>query len=1270
MTNLNEQQQKAVESNEKNIVVAASAGTGKTTVLVERVLRKILNENVDLNRMLILTFTEAAAENMKNRLEKALREEKEKNDADKVRIDEQLEQLQTANISTIDAFINKLVQKYSYNLGIDPEYKILNSDIAKQKLRNQAYDQVINNFSDETNQDRQLLFQLMTENNDDENLKKALFKFYEFLGSLEDKDSWIEKNDVSKEEFKQQYFGSIFDFIETNRVRIQKLSKYLDDYYVDRWEQIKPLLKATPQKVINQFIVYKPLLDKLSHADNFDEIKETLSSLDPSGISKISGFGNSTYKGIPVYLADVADEIVRMNKSFTEINKCLNRKKFDHVKFQQELESFNEHLLPLYEKMVSKIENTDYEGEEYGELDSKKLKNITDVKQDHSERLKKCREISEFFANESQSSENKLEMPTFTKKCFSNNLDTKDAFLANNLDILEDLSTKMPSDIEKILEQQIGLRTEFLNLYRDFVDCYEKIKQQQNVFEYSDLSKKALELLKEENSPAVSELQNRLDEIIIDEYQDTNRLQESIFQTIAGDKVKRFSVGDAKQSIYAFRQADYTVFLEKIKSADDKSLITLETNYRSRQPVIAEINKIFGNIMTEEKDGIDYQKERIAYGNGYEDYEALSDDEKLNPFEIVALEKGPDLTGSETQAKEIVNRIRQMMKEKKVYDRKKKSIRKMEYRDFAIISRSWTHSEDYLKALKMAGIPYKVSRSDQFLEKPEIRIAVSYLKALTNTRDDIAIVSLLHSPLYGLNERELAFMRTLQKGSFYGLVHKTLNEDDEKLADEAASFGLCGADFINSLAAKLEKFKHDFELLHSLAYTTKPSDLVSYMLGETDIVSVFQALPQGEARRANLNGLASYVRELEEDGITSLSEITDVLTSNKDGKLDEINENTDDNVVSFTTIHGSKGLEFPVVFLIETQSSGKSNNTGNVKFNRQNGMFFKELKVSDLGDGIKEYERDGKFLKLLNLNDEEELEKKRLLYVALTRTEQSLQILACNKENTGSYLSMIAQGEGIKTEFSPSDFPADSKNEAKNRQAETDPAFDGKEFVYAHQVENPSKLISPATDVKGNFSSSDEIEWSKHYAGEKEEQEQSVSADELGTAVHLIFERLNLAKVSEKDVQKEASDLCDQGFFSRAVLDVINEKFVKGIASLYQTNIGQKLCGSINVKREFPVNVLIKASQDEDDDFSIVHGIIDAMFFDEEENAWTLLDYKTDINLDGKKVKEEHYDGQIRLYAQALEAMGEKVSACFLYGVRHNDLFKISISEVKNDVQR
>lgn len=1262
MTNLNEQQQKAVESNEKNIVVAASAGTGKTTVLVERVLRKILNENVDLNRMLILTFTEAAAENMKNRLEKALREEKEKNDADKARIDEQLEQLQTANISTIDAFINKLVQKYSYNLGIDPEYKILNSDIAKQKLRNQAYDQVINNFSDETNQDRQLLFQLMTENNDDENLKKALFKFYEFLGSLEDKDSWIEKN--KKTDLKD----FLSAWLNQNRAVFEKLSKHLKLYNEEKWDFINKFVLKDGINVIKNFLILKPVIQTSSTARSFNEVIQEFKKVDTEKLAvlkksnNLKNFSkNCIYNGIPVYLDFDFSNIIKLFDVKSIFNKTnyMKPKKSITPTIKKSLENDKEILnagLDSYKSLIEKIEHDDGSviNEEYVNLNLDKLKSNVSI----FEKIKTY--MDEKLDNPGSVFADDVPKP-------KDIIDSRDDVIENCYDTVNQLFKFLSKINDETEKQQFSLKKAFFDLYEAFSKEYEKIKQQQNVFEYSDLSKKALELLKEENSPAVSELQNRLDEIIIDEYQDTNRLQESIFQTIAGDKVKRFSVGDAKQSIYAFRQADYTVFLEKIKSADDKSLITLETNYRSRQPVIAEINKIFGNIMTEENDGIDYQKEQIAYGNGYEDYESLSDDEKLNPFEIVALEKGPDLTGSETQAKEIVNRIRQMMKEKKVYDRKKKSIRKMEYRDFAIISRSWTHSEDYLKALKMAGIPYKVSRSDQFLEKPEIRIAVSYLKALTNTRDDIAIVSLLHSPLYGLNERELAFMRTLQKGSFYGLVHKTLKEDDEKLADEAAAFGLGGADFINSLAAKLEKFKHDFELLHSLAYTTKPSDLVSYMLGETDIVSVFQALPQGEARRANLNGLANYVRELEEDGITSLSEITDVLTSNKDGKLDEINENTDDNVVSFTTIHGSKGLEFPVVFLIETQSSGKSNNTDNVKFNRQDGMFFKELKVSDLGNGIKEYEIDGEFLKSLDLNDEEELEKKRLLYVALTRTEQSLQILACksDKNDKNSYLSMISQGEGIKTEFSPSDFPADSKNEAKNRQAETDPTFDGKEFVYAHQVENQSKLISPATDVKGNFSASDEIEWSKHYAGEKEEQEQIVSADELGTAVHLIFERLNLAKVSEKDVQKEAADLCDQGFFSRDVLDVINEKFVKGIASLYQTNVGQKLCRSTNVKREFPVNVLIKASQDEDDDFSIVHGIIDAMFFDEEENAWTLLDYKTDINLDGKKVKEEHYDGQLRLYAQALEAMGEKVSACFLYGVRHNDLFKIGISEVK-----
>lgn len=303
MTNLNEQQQKAVESNEKNIVVAASAGTAKTTVLVERVLRKILNKNVDLNRMLILTFTEAAAENMKNRLEKALREEKEKNDADKDRIDEQLEQLQTANISTIDAFINKLVQKYSYNLGIDPEYKILNSDIAKQKMRNQAYDQVINNFSDETNQDRQLLFQLMTENNADKNLKKALFKFYEFLGSLEDKDSWIEKN--KKTDLKD----FLSAWLNQNRAVFEKLSKHLKLYNEEKWDFINKFIVKDGINVIKNFLILKPVIQTASTARSFNEVIQEFKKVDTEKLAVIKSSTslknfskNCTYNGIPLYL--------------------------------------------------------------------------------------------------------------------------------------------------------------------------------------------------------------------------------------------------------------------------------------------------------------------------------------------------------------------------------------------------------------------------------------------------------------------------------------------------------------------------------------------------------------------------------------------------------------------------------------------------------------------------------------------------------------------------------------------------------------------------------------------------------------------------------------------------------------------------------------------------------------------------------------------------------------------------------------------------------
>lgn len=296
-------------------------------------------------------------------------------------------------------------------------------------------------------------------------------------------------------------------------------------------------------------------------------------------------------------------------------------------------------------------------------------------------------------------------------------------------------------------------------------------------------------------------------------------------------------------------------------------------------------------------------------------------------------------------------------------------------------------------------------------------IATSYLKALEDNRDDISLVALLRSPLYCVNERELAFLRTLQHGSFYGLIYRFRNEHEteegrSRLENAAEELGL-EIGFIETLNEKLDKFAEEFEMLSSLAYTTSPSDLVNFILSETDIVSVFSALPQGSGRRANLNGLAGYVRELEDSGMTSLSEVNEALES--DRNLDEVNENVDENVVTFTTIHGSKGLEFPVVFLSETQSSGNYNK--NPAVIRRDGLFFKSLKIEELEDGIKDYTTDNTLLKAACLNDEEEEEKKRLLYVAMTRAEQSLQVMAydARKGQTKSFLDLICAAKDTRS---------------------------------------------------------------------------------------------------------------------------------------------------------------------------------------------------------------------------------------------------------------
>lgn len=1259
MADLNEQQKLAVDSNERNIVVAASAGTGKTTVLVDRVMKKVLEGKADLDSLLILTFTKAAAQNMKDRLEAALRKrERTEEDADeRKRLLQQIDKLQTADISTIDSYINKLVRKYSYRLDIDPEYQILSSDIARNRLRDQVYDQVIEDFEAGEEKDRKLMFQLMTGNNQDENLKKALFGLYDFLGSIEDRDAWMKKAEENSLEER------IFSKIERNKEKFRELADHLELYGDDLEYNYK---SKTLTDIIRNFLLLKDVFRTASTATSFSEIEDKFKKVDKK-LLEVKSYGLKKFNdkdednGIPLYMMSCLKDVMNglTQSAIVGKNGYVNKaaRKYTAKKmadFSENLSTFRK-ALETYSKLIDaiKLHISEIPG------GSSKFAGFLETQQNNEQIFKK---LLQYLNNKPDHPESEFteEIPDFKKdNKLDNFIGKKDPVMAADYDAANSLYLILSVNPSDLFSQQQAVKNAFLDLYDRFSRAYEERKEELNLFEYSDLSKKVLELLKDDE--VAGEIGRGLKEIIVDECQDTNGLQNGIFERIseAGGNVTRFSVGDVKQSIYRFRQADYTVFNGMRRQADDE--ITLKSNYRSRRGIIDEINGLFENIMKKEDDegqGIDYFKEELEYSGMYEEYEKLPEEEKLTPYEEVFLTHASDMTGSETLAAEIISRIESIMKNKSVYDRRKKEIRPAKYSDFAVIVRSWSQSECYFKAFKNAGIPYRVSRSDSFLKKPEIMIATSYLKALEDNRDDISLVALLRSPLYCVNERELAFLRTLQHGSFYGLIYRFRNEHEteegrSRLENAAEELGL-EIGFIETLNEKLDKFAEEFEMLSSLAYTTSPSDLVNFILSETDIVSVFSALPQGSGRRANLNGLAGYVRELEDSGMTSLSEVNEALGS--DRNLDEVNENVDENVVTFTTIHGSKGLEFPVVFLSETQSSGNYNK--NPAVIRRDGLFFKSLRTEELEEGIRDYTTDNTLLKAAGLNDEEESEKKRLLYVAMTRAEQSLQVMAydAKKGQTKSFLDLICAAKGYeKPEFTAPGF--EKSEEAGNSVVPDDPAFDREKRSFKAA---DADLISPATAVKKLFSSTGSVTCrTMHYTGEKEEEDTRVSADALGTAVHLIFEKLDLGSANKAQVEKTAEELCRKGFFSEAVLDVIKDTFIDGIAALYRTKAGRELRQSEDVRREFPITVLVNAEPEEgSDDYTIVHGIIDAMYRNP-DGRWVLIDYKTDINLSCEKVLKENYDGQLRLYAKALEAMGEQVEACYLYGVRHHDLFKV-----------
>ncbi|WP_082405641.1 UvrD-helicase domain-containing protein [Limosilactobacillus equigenerosi] len=447
--------------------------------------------------------------------------------------------------------------------------------------------------------------------------------------------------------------------------------------------------------------------------------------------------------------------------------------------------------------------------------------------------------------------------------------------------------------IKEYKDEFIQNKKWLIKLYRQFKNQYQSIKDRYNLYDFGDLERIVYDLLNSDEHPKVkTELQQQYQQIIVDEYQDTNRLQDTIVTTIAGNQGKLFLVGDVKQSIYGFRNADHTVFVEKEQDYlkdNDAEVFHLTVNYRTRPTTIKAINGLFSHIMATDK--VNYQGQELTAGISIENRD-------LPAFEFnqVNHEKGADVTSVEATV--VVERVVKLLNEGQV-----------EPKDIAIISRSWSGREEYIKRLKQVGVPYKVTKSNGFLGKYEVMVALAYLKSLYDSTDKISLVAILHAPMYGLTERELAFLKVTVNKSFSLMSPDLIDENQApkfKITDEELSI----------LRNKLTKFNRDYQFLSKLADVLSASELLQHIFEYTDLLISMTAMPQGEERRANLYGLLDYLLDIEATMETSAQETMATLEAT--GELDEINQNVDENAVTYTTIHGSKGLEWPVVFVVNT----------------------------------------------------------------------------------------------------------------------------------------------------------------------------------------------------------------------------------------------------------------------------------------------------------------------------------------------------------------
>jgi len=876
------EQEQAIYEKGSNILVAAAAGSGKTAVLVERIINNIINENIDIDRLLVVTFTNAAASEMRERILSAIYKkiEESDNEQENEKLQKQITLLNKASICTIDSFCLDVIKNNFFELDISPNFRIADTaeiELLKQEVLEEMFEEKYEN-EDENFVN---LIHTYTTYKDDTPLKEIILKIYNQIQSNPFPEKWLEE--------------------KIEKFNIKDLSQ---DFSKTDWGQI--LLKDIEEEIIDCQSILKQELQKISRYDELEKYCQTI--------------------------ANDIDQLETLKVNLDSWDKAY---------------SINQNLEFVTWPRDSKIT-----------LEEKEL-----AKQARDNVKKKL-----------------------NKKT--------DKFLIFN-------SQEANQDIYDMYEKLNALKEIILEYGKKIA----KAKKEKNILDFNDIEHFALNILVQEKDGQIiqtetaKKYQEKYVEIAIDEYQDSNLIQEYILRSIS-NKSNIFMVGDVKQSIYKFRQARPDLFytkyntykLKQDKKENDDLKIQLFKNFRSRKNVLDFTNIIFENLMTEKPWEIEYNLEE--YLNLGADYKENGQDLKIeiHAIDLADIEEQETETPEEDEehiedieleARYVTQKIQELMQSNfQVYDAKKKEFRNLKYKDIAILLRSTkTSAPIFEKELAKQNIPAFSDSSSEYLGSIEIQTIMSLLRIIDNPLQDIPLVTVLRSSIAGFTDNDLIQIRLNDKyDNFYNALLKAKLSVDETLKTKITNF----LDNIESWRKAKEYLALD--------------ELIWKIYSDTGFYNYVGLMPNGALRQANLKMLFERAKQYESASFKGLFNFINFIEKVHSGSGDLgsakiIGENED--VVRIMSIHKSKGLEFPIVFLSNT---GKSINLMDLK---QNILIHNEIglgtKYIDYDKQI-EYDTLSKSAIANKLHLETLSEEMRILYVALTRAKEKLIITGIVKD--------------------------------------------------------------------------------------------------------------------------------------------------------------------------------------------------------------------------------------------------------------------------------